>query len=67
MMQNIKNGILKMEMPLMTRKELLEVGKIVADRWYEKNVPIIQARQNISRQKKRLTRRQAKVSQENIL
>ena len=51
----------------MTRKELLEVGKIVADRWYEKNVPIIQARQNISRQKKRLTRRQAKVSQENIL
>jgi len=43
----------------MTRKELLEIGKTIADRWYEKNLPILKARQSIARQKNRLTRRQA--------
>lgn len=43
----------------MTREELLSIGKVVADRWYEKNKPIILSRRAIERRKKRLTRRQA--------
>lgn len=38
----------------MTRAEALRVGKVIADRWYKHNKPLIQSRQNIERQKDRL-------------
>ena len=37
----------------MTRAEALRIGKIIADRWYKYNKPLIQSRQNIERMKKR--------------
>lgn len=37
----------------MTRKEALRIGKIIADRWYKHNKPLIRSRQNIERVKKR--------------
>ncbi|WP_268866273.1 hypothetical protein [Enterococcus gallinarum] len=36
----------------MTRVEALKIGKIIADRWYKLNKPLIQSRQNIERMKK---------------
>lgn len=38
----------------MNRVEALRIGKIIADRWYKYNKPLIQSRQNIERQKDRL-------------
>lgn len=43
----------------MSRNKLLEIGLKLADRWYKKNLPVLKARQNIARQKNRLTRHQA--------
>lgn len=39
----------------MTRAEALRIGKIIADRWYKQNKPLIQSRQNIERVKKWLS------------
>lgn len=39
----------------MTRAEALSIGKIIADRWYKHNKPLIQSRQNIERVKKWLS------------
>ncbi|WP_277607188.1 hypothetical protein [Enterococcus gallinarum] len=36
----------------MTRAEALRIRKIIADRWYKYNKPLIQSRQNIERMKK---------------
>jgi hypothetical protein len=36
----------------MTRAEALKIGKIVANRWWKYNKPLIQSRQNIERMKK---------------
>ncbi|MDT2687501.1 hypothetical protein [Enterococcus gallinarum] len=36
----------------MNRAEALRIGKIIADRWYKLNKPLIQSRQNIERMKK---------------
>nr|DAJ11184.1 MAG TPA: type VI secretion protein [Caudoviricetes sp.] len=36
----------------MNRAEALRIGKIIADRWYKNNKPLIQSRQNIERIKK---------------
>lgn len=35
----------------MSRKEALQVGKIIADRWWNHNESIILAKQNIERRK----------------
>ncbi len=37
----------------MTRAEALRIGKVIADRWYRHNKPLIQSRQHIERMKKR--------------
>lgn len=37
----------------MTRAEALCIGKVVADRWYRHNKPLIQARQHIERMKQK--------------
>lgn len=39
----------------MTRAEALRIGKIIADRRYKHNKPLIQSRQNIGRMKKWLS------------
>lgn len=39
----------------MTRKEALRIGEIIADRWYRHYEADLKARQNIERNKKRLT------------
>ena len=36
----------------MTRVEALRIGKVIADRWYKYNKPLIQSRQHIERMKK---------------
>lgn len=35
----------------MNRLEALKIGKIIADRWHERNVSTIRSRQHIERQK----------------
>ncbi|WP_270328830.1 hypothetical protein [Enterococcus malodoratus] len=35
----------------MSRKEALQIGKMIADRWYQRNESTILARQNIERRK----------------
>ncbi|MEQ7199900.1 hypothetical protein [Enterococcus avium] len=35
----------------MQRKEALQIGKIIADRWYQRNESTILAKQNIERRK----------------
>lgn len=36
----------------MTRVEAQRIGKVIADRWYKHNKPLIQSRQNVERMKK---------------
>lgn len=35
----------------MSRKEALQIGKMIADRWYQRNESTILAKQNIERRK----------------
>lgn len=37
----------------MTRSEALRIGKVIADRWYRHNKPLIQSRQHIERMKQK--------------
>ncbi|WP_193757343.1 hypothetical protein [Enterococcus avium] len=50
----------------MSRKEALQIGKIIADRWWHHSESTILDKQNIERRKawghKKLTRRPAEVS-----
>lgn len=36
----------------MTRAKAPRIGKVIADRWYKQNKPLIQSRQNIERMEK---------------
>lgn len=51
----------------MSRKEVLQIGKTIADRWYQRNESTILAKQNIERRKaweqKSSLRRQANSEQ----
>ena len=37
----------------MNREEALRIGKVIADRWYKHNKPLIQSRQYIERMKRK--------------
>lgn len=37
----------------MNRAEALRIGKVIADRWYRHNKPLIQSRQHIERMKRK--------------
>ena len=48
----------------MTRAEALRIGKVIADRWYRHNKPLIQSRQHIERMKREPTPVSASVGNE---
>ncbi|EPH86952.1 hypothetical protein D922_04460 [Enterococcus faecalis 06-MB-DW-09] len=37
----------------MTRKEALQIGEVIANRWWKYNKPLIQSKQHIQRMKER--------------
>lgn len=37
----------------MNRAEALRIGKVIADRWYKHNKPLIQSKQHIERMKRK--------------
>lgn len=37
----------------MNRAEALRIGKVIADRWYKHNKPLIRSRQHIERMKRK--------------